>query len=606
MPLIGIPLARLLASIGKALSREELQAALESLGCDVEGFSVASRYSCDNCGHLTDILDSEPAAGMCPNCSGSTLSHQGTVEVVRINLLPVRPDLFDAHGLARALRGLLGLETGLADYTFKASGYTCMVERDVQEIRPWIACCVARGVTLDGDTLRGLMKLQENLHWALGRDRRRASIGIYDLDTLQPDFHYCSILPEEVEFVPLATSGSTMTPRRILEQHPKGIAYAHLLRGFERYPLLRDSTGRILSMPPIINSDDTKVTPQTRNLLVDVTGPDRAAVHRTLAVIASSLSDAGADVQTVRIVYPGHQEETPTMTPSRMILSVAYTWQLLGVKPEPDAILESLKRMRFEAQPASPGSLEKFQVSVPAYRCDIMHECDLVEEVGIGYGYQQIAAQTQATARLAFTVGKPLHREELAELCRTVLTGLGFLETMSLALTSPQLHFTRLRLSSSSERPRLQNPVSSDQTELRAHLFSGLLQTLGSNSDARMPQHIFEIGDCFDIDEGSETGVKSTQKLAIAMAGANVSFASCRSVLEALSSELGLLIQMEPADSPLFIRGRGARILVSRVGHPEPALDWGTTGEIHPEVMESFGIRQPVALAEVSLDSLVT
>lgn len=599
MPLVGFPVDRLLAAIGRPLDRDELTTVLERLGSDVEEFSVVSRYLCDVCGHLTEVLEHEPFNGSCANCSGTGLVPQGCVEVVRINLLPARPDLFDIYGLARALRGFLGIETGLVNYSFQSSGYTCRVEPSLQEIRPWIACCVARHIVLDGDTLRGLMKLQENLHWALGRDRRRASIGVYDLDTLQPDFLYCSVLPDEVEFTPLSAT-SPMSPRRILELHPKGITYAHLLSGVNRYPLLRDSSGRVLSMPPIINSNETRVTTQTRNLFVDVTGPDRTAVHKTLAVLASTLHDAGAEVQTVLISYPDHQETTPDMAPTKMKVSVVSASRLLGVELNSAAVPEILRRVRFGVP--SDHSTQLLEVLVPAYRCDIMHECDLIEEIGVGYGFHRIAGQAYTTQRLAFTVGKPLPKEEFAEVCRTVLTGLGFLETMSLMLVNPQSHFVRLRQHKYPDRPRIQNPVSSEQTELRAHLLSGLLETLGLNSDARMPQYIFEIGDCFELDPIAETGVRTSQKLAIAMTGPSVSFASCRSVLEALALELGLVLQLAPVENPLFISGRGATILATPDSNPHAAIQWGIAGELHPEIIASFGVKLPVAIAEVSLE----
>lgn len=602
MPLVGLPVDRLLDAIGHQLSREELKAALEGLGNDVEGFSVVSRYICNDCGHLTEALEHEPLGANCPSCSGIRLTHRGSTEVIRINLLPVRPDLFDVFGLARALRGVLGIETGIVEYSFKESGFSCQVEPDVQRVRPWIACCVARRIILDADTLRGLMKLQENLHWALGRDRRRASIGIYDLDTLRPDFHYCATSPDGVEFVPLSTSGPPMSPRRILEQHPKGIAYAHLLQGFSRYPLLRDSTGQVLSMPPIINSNNTQVTASTRNLFVDVTGLDRAAVHKTLAVLASSLHDAGAEVLSVTIVYPDHQEQTPDMMPTRIKLSANSVRRLLGVAVETAAIPGILRRMRFDARPTSADPADTFTVTIPPYRCDILHECDLVEEVGIGYGLGRIAEHTTAIQRLAFTPGKPLPREELAELCRTVLTGLGFIETMSLMLVNPQAHLLRLRQHDRPDCARIQNPVTTDQTELRVHLLSGLLETLGSNSDARMPQHIFEIGDCFELDPSAETGVRATHKLALAMAGPAVSLASCRSVLDALAAELGLSLQFAPTDNPLFISGRGAVVATTPWSGLRTTITRGLAGELHPEIIDSFAIRQPVVIAEVALD----
>ena len=139
------------------------------------------------------------------------------------------------------------------------------------------------------------MKLQENLHWGVGRDRKLASIGVYDLATITGPITYRTMDPDKEPFVPLGMPGKKMTGRQILESHPKGMAYAELLADHKRYPVLVDSKGLVLSMPPIINSDETKVKKGTTRVFIDVTGISQAAVTKSLDTLVCSLVEIGGD-----------------------------------------------------------------------------------------------------------------------------------------------------------------------------------------------------------------------------------------------------------------------------------------------------------------------
>ncbi len=590
MPVVSIATATLKRLIGRSLARDELVTALEQLGNNVEGTATVNLFRCNRCGHLTESLEHADFDGSCTACAGKDIALVGASEVIRISLLPVRPDMFDVAGLARALRGYLGIETGLPSYQLEPSGLAVEVRPGLENIRPWIVAAVVRGLTLDDETVKVIMKMQENLHWALGRDRRRASIGVYDLDTVEPDFEYSAVAPDGVKFVPLFGMPEGMVavaPQQVLERHPKGTAYKHLLEGFSAYPLLADAGGRVLSMPPIINSEETRVTSRTRNLFVDVTGPDKHAITKALAVIACSLADLGAKVETVQVIYPDKtRETTPNLTPATRTISPDAVSRLLGFAV-PD-IVQCLTRMRYDATAGDRG----VRLAVPAYRSDIMHDCDIIEDVAIAYGYHNVRPRLVPT----MTIGGPQAVEELSSICRRVMTGLGFLETMTLMLTNEQEHYTMLGLPVPASRCRVGNPASVEQTMMRGHLMSGQLATLRVNVTREMPQLIFEIGDCFDPDPGAETGVRTERHLAASVAGPKAGFADVRAWCEALARELGLTVTFKPTEHPVFIPGRVAAVC--------GAGDWGIVGEVRPAVLEAFGLTQPVAMFEVKLSSI--
>ncbi len=590
MPLVSISTRTLRRLVGRSLSPEELVAALEQLGNNVEGTATVNLYRCNHCGHLTETLEHADFDGQCSGCGSKEIESVGTNEVIRISLLPVRPDMFDPAGLARALRGYLNIETGLPDYRLEPSGLTVRVQPGLETIRPWIVAAVARGLSLDEETLKTIMKMQENLHWALGRDRRRASIGVYDLDTVEPDFEYSAVAPEGVKFVPLFGMPEGMvavTPKEILERHSKGNLYKHLLTQFPAWPLLSDVNGKVLSLPPIINSEETRVTARTRNLFIDVTGPDRHAVTKALAVVACSLVDLGAKVETVSIVYPDRTRvTTPDLSPEQRRIETAAVTRVLGFEV-PD-MAGALRRMRYEA------TLENglVRLAVPAYRADIMHDCDIIEDVAIAHGYHNV----QPRLVPAMTVGGAHLVEERSVVCRRVMTGLGFLETMTLMLTNEQEHYTMLQLPVPDGYCRLGNPASVEQTMMRSHLMSGQLATLRGNVAREMPQCIFEVGDCFNLDPAEENGVRTERRLAASITGPKAGFADVRAWCEALARELGLEVSFRPTEHPTFIPGRVAAV---RAGNE----DWGVVGEIHPAVLEAFGLSQPVAMFEVTLSS---
>lgn len=553
MPVVAIPSALLCRLVGRTLADEELARVLAELGCDVEGID----------------------------------SQTGTL---RLNLLPARPDLFDVCGLARALKGYLGIETGLADYRFPDSDIRVRVKPGLEGVRPFIASAVVRGVRFSDELVAVIMDLQENLHWGLGRDRRRASIGIYDLNTVTPDIIYQPVKPDGVSFVPLG-GDKPQTPQEILETHPKGQAYRHLLEGLPVYPLLADSQDRVLSMPPIINSEETKVTPQTTNLFIDVTGPEPDAVKRTLNVIGAVFADLGARVERVLVDYPdGTVWQTPEMSPEVMVLELSEVRQVIGISLDSEETVRLLLRMRYGAEPLPDG---KIRVLVPPYRSDVMHTRDLIEDVAIAHGYHRLKPEILPTV----TASRPRKLEELGALLRRIMTGLGFIEIMSLNLSSPEAQFEKLGIPDDGRTVILENPISVEQRILRRHLLAGIMETFSRNITHAYPQKIFEVGDSFETDPQAETSARSRRQLALGIADARTGFAELRQVLEALCRELDRELRFAPEDRMPFIPGRSA--VITAAGERA-----GYGGEVHPEVLERLGIGVPVVLAELDLERL--
>jgi len=544
MPTIELKYSDLCSLVGKRIARDRLQHALMMMGVETE-------------------------------IDGDNL---------KLEVLHNRPDMLSPEGVARALAGFLGMKSGLPKYTLRPSGIEVVVKRDISGIRPFIAAGVVRRVKLRDEIVASLMQVQEKLHTSLCRGRRKGSIGVYDLDTIAPPIRYSSVGPHEIKFIPLDFDGE-LTPAEILKKHPKGIEYRELLKGFKRYPMLSDSRGRVLSMPPIINSEETKVREKTRNLFIDVTGTDETLVNRTLVIMMTALAERGFKLESVKVRYPGRTAVTPNLAPRKLAVKPEEIRGVLNLPLKAAHIVRMAKRMRYGARVA--GGL--VEVLVPPYRTDVLHKVDLIEDLAIGYGYDRISPTVPKVA----TIGERVELERTCEKTRLTMVGLGFTEVMTYTLTSPLVNFRLMR--TEGKAVEVANPVSEEYTILRTSLLPSLLQVLKENRRYPLPQMIFEIGDVVLLDPKSETGAKDERRIGAAIAGEGFGFARIRPLAEALLREIRFKFELRPLHHPSFIDGRCGEIVVNGEA-------MGVLGEVHPEVLIGFGLQHPVSAFEISLE----
>jgi len=302
-----------------------------------------------------------------------------------------RPDLWSPEGIARALRGFLGLETGTKAYAVAgSSGVTIKVDPRLRKIRPFIACSVVKNARLSDAAIRGLMHLQDKLDESYGRGRRRSSIGLYEFDLIIPPLRYAVTKPEEVSFVPLGTK-ERMSLNEILVKHPKGIEYGHIVEPNPLWPILLDSKKNVLSFPPIINSNDLgRITPRTRNVLVEVTGTSLDVVLNALMMVTISLADRRGKIYSSIVHYPygkSRRSVTPVLKTRRVRIELHYVETVLGIALTAGQAEKLLHKARFGASRVSQNILD---VTVPCFRLDIMHPVDIIEDIGIAYGLNQV------------------------------------------------------------------------------------------------------------------------------------------------------------------------------------------------------------------------
>jgi phenylalanyl-tRNA synthetase beta chain len=503
---------------------------------------------------------------------------------IRLEIFHNRPDLLSAEGVARALKGFLGIQAGLPSYRLKDSGILMKVDPRTEVVRPYVVGGVVEEVKLTDAAVAQLMQVQDKLHETLGRNRRKVAIGIHDLDKVRPPFRYITVPPNGIKFVPLDMDRE-LTPAQILQEHPKGIEYAHILRESSRYPLIVDSNDDVLSLPPIINGELTRVTEKSRRLFVEVTGTNELAVNQVLTVLMTGFAERGFKLSSIVVKYPNRRVRVPNLKAARNRLNVRRANETVGLDLKPREISAIMKRMRFGIAGMKGNNL---MLLVPPYRTDIMHEADLIEDLAIGYGYDKL----KPTLPGVVTVGERHPLEALSDKVRRVLTGLGFLEVMTFTLTNPRMNFELMRTRGSAAT--IANPISEEYTILRTWLLPCLMAVLRENRRHPLPQQIFEVGDVVLLDEKAETGARNVRKAAAAAIGEKGNLTYVKAVAEALLRELGVVFQVRPMDHPSFLEGRVAEF-------SSDGKRLGMVGELHPEVILNFELEHPVAAFELEL-----
>jgi phenylalanyl-tRNA synthetase beta chain len=508
-----------------------------------------------------------------------------------------RPDLWGIEGLARALRGFLNVAKGLKKYTVGEPIVDVYVDARLRNIRPFMGCSIVKNVKLTDTIIRGLMHLQDKLDQTYGRNRQKTSIGLYDFSLIAPPLSYTAVKPNEISFVPLGYE-EKMNLKEILERHPKGIEYGHIVKKHSLYPIILDSKRKVLSFPPIINSNDLgKVSEETRHVLVEVTGTMHETVLNTLKLVTLALIDRGGEAYATTVHYPpndptyGSDEDvTPDFRNKRMDLSVEYANKVLGLQLTGERMAELLLTAGFGVENVSEKTAA---VLVPCYRIDVMHPVDLVEDVAIAYGYNNI----EPLWRELPTTGRMRPEQRLLDVARELMVGLGFQEILTYTMTNPENLFVKMNR----EKTRIvevTNPKVVTMTCLRNWLLPSLMEFLSNNQSVEFPQKIFELGKVTLLDAKSETKTRDEEWLAAATSHANASFSEIKSAVDAFFANLGVNWQIRETLHPSFIDGRVGAAIVNGV-------NVGVLGEINPQVLGAWGLENPTVAFEINIQKTI-
>jgi len=556
-----------------------------------------------DCGELEQLLgwswqgDLEKLDWLLAFVKGEVKLYNKQENVASIELKDTgRPDLWSAEGLARTLRCFLDLEKGPRHYELAPSSVEVHVEAELKTIRPYICCSVVKDVKLTDAVIRGLMHLQDKLDQTYGRSRQKTSIGIYDYDLLSMPLSYTVAEPDEISFAPLGFE-EKMTLAEILESHPKGVEYGHIVKEHKVYPILLDAEQKVLSFPPIINSNDLgKVKAETGDVLVEVTGTVHQTVLNTLNLVTLALIDRGGKACATTIHYPDdafypmRKVVTPDFSSKYMNLNVGYANKILGLQLSAEKIAGCLLKAGLGVEKIFG---DHISVVVPCYRVDVMHTVDLVEDIAVAYGYDNI----KPLWRELPSTGRIRHEQRLIDISREFMIGLGFQEILNYTLTNPESLFDKMNCK---RTPLVEvvNPKVVTMSCLRSWLLPSLMEFLGNNQSVEFPQKIFELGKVTLLDNTRETRTRDEEWLAAAITHPTASFTEIKSVLDVFFMNMGVDWQIKETVHPSFIEGRVGTANVNGV-------KIGVLGEISPKVLEKWKLENPVAIFEIGLQKII-
>jgi len=511
---------------------------------------------------------------------------------IKVEYNPNRPDFSSPEGIARALRGYYEIETGLPSYDIHPGEITLNVDPSVKKVRPHIVCGIIRDIELDEDEVATLMNIQEHLHWAVGRDRKKVAIGVHDLDNVVPPYRYTAVKPDSASFIPLHGDGYPMNLEEILLLHEKGIEYAHILEGKEVYPIIFDNNNEVLSFPPIINGVLTTVTDKTKNLFLDLTGTDFNSINLALNILSTTLSDMGTKIESVKVNYEGEREIiTPNLDPKKWEIKVDYINKVIGLNLSVSEMIKCFQKVRMDAVKSKKrGYLD---LLVPAYRGDIMHPIDFTEECAIGYGYFNLPLTLHEGG-----IGQYHPIQDLSNKIRKIMIGGGYLEVLNFILASTEKQFDYMKQTyKSSGIVEVANPVSKEYNTTRTKLLPKLLDTLLLNRSEEKPIKIFEVGDVILLSKKEETGSKREVHLSAVSYYEDADYTEIKSTLDYIMTSLGYFedYEVKPGKNKSYIEGRYGEIFLK-----DSII--GEIGEIHPEVLLNFKLEFPVAAFEIDIE----
>ena len=495
------------------------------------------------------------------------------------------PELLSVEGIARKLKAGFGIKKGLILPKIKKGKEKCIVDSNLKNLRPFIACCVVKNVSLTEEFLEQLIQLQEKLALTFGRKRKEIGLGLYDADEIAFPLYYKGMKDNEVKFAPLDFNNK-MSPLQILEKHEKGREYGHLLNG-KLFPILIDSENTVASMPPIINSNDTgRVTTGTKNVFIEATGLNYEQTEIALKVFVLAFLERGFEVESMEIEYGKEKKECPLFKTKKISLDKKLTNERTGIGLNDKEIVDLIERAGMNVKING----NKLDVEYSDLRSDILHAMDVVEDLLISYGYNKIEPLPLRLAVSGSERKDSLYLDKVRDSC----VGVGLQEVLTFNLTSKEKQSKKILVEHDKHLVELANPMSAEYTVLRHLLFPGLLEFLSQNRHVEMNHKIFEVGRVVSVDNKKESKVSEFENLCILLKG-KVDFNLIKGHLNAVTESLGLTYDLTPNNLPFFKEGFSAELKISN------GLK-GFIGILNDKVKTNFDVgKEEIALLELNL-----
>ncbi len=510
-----------------------------------------------------------------------------------------RPDLWSAAGVARQLVSYR--DKTIARYDFfstaeeeiDSGGRRLVVHESAALVRPFSIGFAATGKVVDEEILLNLIQSQEKLCNNFGRKRKTIAMGVYRSDMITYPVHFEGADPDKAHFVPLHMD-EDLTLREICAKHPKGLEYGPIVADKPVFPFLYDDANEVLSFPPVINSARIgAVEVGDEHLFFEFSGTGLDDLLLAASIVACDCADMGFTILPVRCEFPydtdyGREITVPYYFQQPAACELGFLRKMLGDALSGEQVVDALRHMGVFALVDE----KMVYITVPEYRNDFLHPVDIVEDVMIGHGLENFAPELPNDS----TVGRITEEEAFARKVKEIMVGLGFQEMMYNYLGSKREYIENMHVDGS-DYIQIANPMSENYEYVRPSVIPSLLESESVSGHAVYPHQIFEVGKVAFLDDTDNSGTTTRNYLGFLGASSDMGFNQLSSQISTLFYFLNREYVMRDMADPRFIGGRCGK-LVSK------GVEVGIFGEVHPAVLESWGITMPTVACEIDLDLL--
>lgn len=588
MPTIDVPRDLLFKTLGKTYSDEDFEDLCFDFGIELDEVTSEKMM-------ITKEKGEEKAAGT------------SDLVVYKIEVPANRYDLLCMEGLVRGLLVFLKKMEAPRYKPLKPSSgklQRLIIKPETAQVRPIGLAAVLRNIKFTQTSYNSFIELQDKLHQNLGRRRSLVSIGTHDLDTVEGPFTYEALPPEQIKFIPLnQTKEFTAVELMELysyESHLK--PYLSIIQDKPVYPVIYDKNRVVLSMPPIINGDHTRISLDTHNVFIDITATDitkAKIVLDTLVTMFSQYCDQQFTAEYAEVEWPdGRVELYPELKYRNETVSVDFINKKIGIDETADNVANLLTRMCLQSEVIDE---KKIKVEIPPTRPDVLHACDIVEDVAIAYGFNNVKMTFPKTN----TVGHQLPVNKLTDQLRLEVALAGFTEALTFALCSRDDVATNLHIDIKDiPAVHISNPKTYEFQVARTTLLSGLLKTIAANRRMPTPMKIFEISDVVLKSSEKDVGAKNQRRLCAVYYNKTPGFEVIHGLLDRVMQILNIPFEKEngyyikAAEDPTYFPGRCADVYVNR-----NAI--GKVGVVHPDVVRAFDLHMPVSALEINIEVFI-
>ena len=521
------------------------------------------------------------------------------VEMYKIEIPANRADLLCVEAIAVNLKCYLGHPH--PEYKLLPPKVTITVDDNVRKVRPFMISAVLRNVHFTAESYKSFIDFQDKLHQNLCRRRIFASIGTHDMDKVEAPYTYTAEKPEDIVFVPL-TGGPEVDGRTLyknLQSHQQLSKYLYLLDGLELWPVVRDAKKRVMSMPPIINSDLSKIDLNTRNVFIDCTAIDYTRAVTAVVALCCAFSiyaDEPYTFELVNVAMNGEVKVSPEFRYQEFDVDVSYIREITNLKTiTPEEIIALLEKMQLKAKVLEEG---KLHVSCPPTRADVLHACDIAEDVAIAYGYNNIDKQS----RHVIAAGRPQPMWEYCDRIAKEFANALWDQVLTFSLCSKKENYAMLNLEDDGLACTLKNAKTEDFEIVRTSLLGGLLKVNKKilsqpNLKNILPLRLFEVSDVVLKDENAENNARNERRLCATICDTTSRFGDLHGLLDRflILNKATDKCKLVREDCPTCIPGQRAAVMYN-------GQKVGWIGVIHPTVLINFDLTKPIVAFELLVE----